>query len=131
MTTLTSGCIAAPSRRCHAVETELAHADEPADDADMHDAAQRIAVALDRQQRQRQRRRKTVPGLGGGEPELRHDAGSAPLLGEQPTMRLSDPEASPGQPAESCPLVRHPFVYQRLRREGDRAARLVELCKIL
>ena len=125
ITKLTSGCIAVPPERLAvAIETKLANAEQPDDDADVHDAAQRVAVALPRRQRQCRGGGEAIGGLGRGEPDLRRKASRRLPAAKQPAMRLAAPEAALGEPGKARARCRHRLDDQRLRRIGDAAAGL-------
>ena len=103
MTKVTSGCtLASFLRRRLAVEADFADADEAADDADMHDAAQHAAVPANRTDDDRQSPRRSKDGLGRRKADLLDQADAARIAAQKMAMRLAEAEAAAAEPVESA-----------------------------
>src|SRR4051812_586787 len=101
MTKETSGCmLASLLRRRQAVLANFADADQAADDADMHDAAQHAAVATNRADRGKRRHAEAVGGLGRGKADLFCPTDGACIVADEVAMRLAEAEAAAAQPIE-------------------------------
>jgi len=85
-----------PERLAIAVEAKLANAEQPDDDANVHNASQCVAVAVLRNDKQCCRSSEAIGCLGRGKPGLRRRL----LAAKQPAMRLSAPEPALGEPPD-------------------------------
>src|SRR3569832_540158 len=99
MTKLPSGCLLAPSFwRSEAVLADFTDADQTADDANVHNAAQHAAVPSHRADRGQNGHAEPIGGLGRSQPDLAGAAHSAGAVADQMAMRLAEAETAAAQP---------------------------------